>query len=247
MNSAFQLWPCIDLSGGAIVRLKRGDFSQQTQYQASVPDLLSSFARFAEGVHVVDLDGAKNGHAANAEMVKAVVESSANHQLPVELGGGVRTLQDAEARLEQGISRVIVSTAAVEQSDFLPQCLRRFGAARIALGLDIRSGQVATRGWQAESAQDAQQLLQRFADAGLQRVILTDIARDGTLGGVCADFFADFVARFPQLDIFAAGGVARLQDLHALRQAGCAGAVFGKALYEGAITAEELVSFAGGR
>jgi phosphoribosylformimino-5-aminoimidazole carboxamide ribotide isomerase len=230
----FSLYPAIDLKGGQVVRLKRGEMDQATIYADDPAAQASSFieAGFA-WVHMVDLDGAFAGKPANAEAVRAIIAAVPGARL--QLGGGIRTMETAEAWLAAGVSRIILGSAAVKDPDFARAACRAF-PGRVALGIDARDGMVATEGWAETSDVSATDLARRFEDSGAAAVIYTDIARDGMLTGVNVTATAA-LARAVRLPVIASGGVAGVEDITALREAdaGIEGAILGRALYDGRI------------
>jgi phosphoribosylformimino-5-aminoimidazole carboxamide ribotide isomerase len=230
----FSLYPAIDLKGGQVVRLKRGEMDQATIYADDPAAQARSFieAGFA-WVHMVDLDGAFAGKPANAAAVRAIIAAVPGAKL--QLGGGIRSMETAEAWLAAGVSRIILGSAAVKDPDFARAACRAF-PGRVALGIDARDGMVATEGWAETSDVSATDLARRFEDSGAAAVIYTDIARDGMLTGVNVTATAA-LARAVRLPVIASGGVAGVEDITALREAdaGIEGAILGRALYDGRI------------
>lgn len=224
--------PAIDLKDGKCVRLYKGDFS--TVHQVS-DDPLQTAAEFqtagAEWIHMVDLDGAKDGVRKNGEIVREVCMKSG---MKVELGGGIRTMEDIEARLTLGVARVILGTVALTDPDLVRRACARY-PGRIACGIDAKDGRVAVRGWVEASDVDPVDLALRMKDAGVLNVIYTDIRRDGMQTGPNVEATAELVRR-TGLRVIGSGGVGKIQDLYDLRDAGCAGAIVGKALYNGNFT-----------
>lgn len=229
----FHLYPAIDLKGGQVVRLKRGDMAQATVYADDPAAQAASFATqgFA-WVHVVDLDGAFAGKPANVAAVKAII--AAVPGLSVQLGGGIRDMATAEAWLAAGVTRIILGSAAVKDPDFARAACRAF-PDRVALGIDARDGFVATEGWAETSATTAIDLAKAFEGSGAAAVIYTDIARDGMLSGVNVEGTAA-LARAVTMPVIASGGVASTDDIVALKAEGVvSGAILGRALYDGRV------------
>ena len=237
------LYPAIDLKGGQCVRLKRGDMDQATVYN---PDPAAQARAFAAAgfrwIHVVDLDGAFSGSPKNAAAVSAILAAV---DLPVQLGGGIRDLKTVEAWLSRGLERVILGTAAVKNLDLVREAAAKF-QGRVAVGIDARDGFVAVEGWAEVSSLPARDLAERFRDAGVAAVIFTDIGRDGMLAGVNVGATAD-LARGLGIPVIASGGLASVEDIRALkaREAdGIAGAILGRALYDGRVDAGQALKAA---
>lgn len=241
-NNSFQLWPAIDLLDGKPVRLLRGDYAQKTDYSEdfSLENLARIFSECAAGIHVVDLDGARNGKVTNREAIEKIVKNST---IPVEVGGGIRSFSDAKILFEIGVSRIILGTSALENPDFLRELLGKFGAEKVIVGVDTKNGVVATHGWENASEILAHDFLNNLQNIGVKTVIFTDISTDGTLGGSPIETFHALVSTFPNLDIIASGGVASVSDLEHLRNIEVRGAIFGKAFYEGRISVDDLVNW----
>jgi phosphoribosylformimino-5-aminoimidazole carboxamide ribotide isomerase len=237
------LYPAIDLKGGQVVRLARGEMDRATVYSADPAAQARAFAEAGFAwLHVVDLDGAFAGQPANAEAVRAIL--AAVPRAKVQLGGGIRSMAVAEAWLAAGVARIILGSAAVKDPGFARAACRAF-PGRVALGIDARDGMVATEGWAEVSDVPAVELARRFEDAGAAAIITTDIARDGMLSGVNVAATAA-MARAVSVPVIASGGVAGVADLVALREAkaGIEGAILGRALYEGRLTPAEALAAA---
>jgi phosphoribosylformimino-5-aminoimidazole carboxamide ribotide isomerase len=246
-SSRLTLYPAIDLKGGQVVRLKRGDMAEATVYADDPARQARAFA--AAGfpwIHVVDLDGAFAGRPANAAAVEAIL--AAVPGTPVQLGGGIRTMATLEAWLARGVRRVILGSAAVKDPGFARAACRAH-PGRVALGMDARGGLVATEGWAEASTLSALDLAKAFEDAGAAAIIYTDIERDGMLGGVNLEATLA-LARAVAVPVIASGGVASLDDLAALAALageGIEGVIIGRALYDGRIApARALRLVAGG-
>lgn len=240
---SFTLYPAIDLKGGQVVRLLRGEMAEATVYAADPAAQAQAFAAAGfSWLHVVDLDGAFAGRPANAEAVRAILAAVPGMQ--VQLGGGIRSLAVAEAWLAAGVARIVLGSAAVKDPAFVRQACRAF-PGRVAIGIDARDGMVATEGWAETTNIPAIDLARRFADAGAAAIITTDIARDGMLAGVNVAATAA-MARAVAVPVIASGGVAGVEDIRALRAAGAgiAGAILGRALYEGRLSPAEALAAA---
>ncbi len=242
----FTLYPAIDLKGGQVVRLKRGDMAEATVYASDPAAQARVFAAAGFGwVHVVDLDGAFAGKPANAAAVENIL--AAIPGLPIQLGGGIRSMATVEAWLSRGVRRVILGSAALKDPDFTREACRAH-PGRVAVGIDARGGMVATEGWAEVSTMPALDLAQRFEDAGAAAIIYTDIERDGMLGGVNLEATLA-LARAISLPVIASGGVASLNDLAALKAVsaeGIEGVIIGRALYDGRIEPTQALRLAQG-
>ncbi len=233
--------PAIDLKDGKCVRLAQGRADRETVYDEDPVAVARAFARDgAAMLHLVDLDGAFSGHSANLEMIRAIRHAVA---LPIELGGGMRTVADVEAMLALGIDSVIVGTMAVRHPERLEAILARFAPERLQLGIDARDGKVAVSGWTEDTALDAVEFARAWQAKGIGRVVFTDIARDGMLQGPNLPAIRRF-AQESGVRVTASGGVATAQDLARLAELeplGVDRAIVGKALYEGSVTLSEVV------
>ncbi len=237
------LYPAIDLKDGQCVRVLHGDLSTATVFNNSPADQARAWADGGfHWIHVVDLNGAVSGRAVNGAAVEQILNAVS---VPVQLGGGIRTLADIERWIEAGVSRVILGTVAVTEPEIVRQAARKW-PEQIAVSVDVRGGKVATQGWTESSDLDAVTVAKRFEDAGVGALIITDIDRDGTVMGFDVDAFgaiADAVA----IPVIAAGGLASVDDivrLKARKGTPIHGAVLGRALYNGAITPSEALQVA---
>jgi phosphoribosylformimino-5-aminoimidazole carboxamide ribotide isomerase len=241
-----RLIPAIDLRHGRCVRLYQGDFGAETRYEYEPLDLLARYRNLgASWLHVVDLDGAKDGVLANRSIIIALASQRA---VRLQVGGGVRSADAVDDLLRQGVGRVVVGSAAVERPGEVQDWLIRFGTDRICLAFDVRldgegTPRVRTRGWTEETAMSLWDAIARFPVQHIKHVLCTDIERDGALSGPNMELYSQAVTRFPNLAWQASGGVRSAADLAALAQIGVAGAVSGKALLEDLITSEELRPF----
>jgi phosphoribosylformimino-5-aminoimidazole carboxamide ribotide isomerase len=232
------LYPAIDLKEGRCVRLVRGDMNQATVFNDDPASQAASFADAgASWLHLVDLDGAFAGKPINAKAVEAIVDAV---DIPVQLGGGIRNLDTIEQWLDCGVMRVILGTAAVKDPDLVRQACRSF-PGHVAVGIDARAGRVAVEGWAEETDIDATDLARKFADAGVDAIIYTDIDRDGVLQGANIPATAE-LARTVSVPVIASGGISSLSDIRALIADKCiAGAIIGRALYDGRIDLREAL------
>jgi phosphoribosylformimino-5-aminoimidazole carboxamide ribotide isomerase len=237
------LYPAIDLKAGQCVRVLHGDLDTATVFNTSPADQATRFADSGfHWIHVVDLNGAVQGKAVNAAAVEAILSSVS---IPVQLGGGIRTLKDIEGWIEAGVSRVILGTVAVREPEIVKQAARNW-PEQIAVSVDVRKGKVALQGWTEDSDLDAVSVAKQFEDVGVGALIITDIDRDGALMGFNVDAFgaiADAVA----IPVIAAGGLASVDDIIKLKArpgVPIAGAVLGRAIYTGAIKPGEALAAA---
>src|ERR1700694_444751 len=235
--------PAIDLRQGKCVRLTQGRKDAATVYDADPIKVAEAFESDGAGMlHVVDLDGAfSESNKRNREVLRELVRAVS---IPVQFGGGRRGAKDIEQVISSGVARVVIGTLAVESPDLLAKFVELFGVDHIVVGIDARNGQVVTRGWETEEQMSALTLARRVAAAGVERIIYTDVQRDGTLAGVNIDQTC-LIAETSGLKITASGGVASLEDLQRLRAVsdrGIASAIIGKALYEGRFTVAEAIT-----
>ncbi|MBU8880930.1 1-(5-phosphoribosyl)-5-[(5-phosphoribosylamino)methylideneamino]imidazole-4-carboxamide isomerase [Bacillus sp. FJAT-29790] len=237
---SFTIYPAIDMRGGKCVRLLQGDYDQETVYGDSPFKMAKKFAdEGAEWIHMVDLDGAKDGKRVNdASVIQAAKELKAK----VQIGGGIRIEEDIVHYLENGISRVIIGSIAVSNPAFAIEMIKKYGS-KIAVGLDAKNGYVATHGWLNTSEVKAVDLGKRFADAGAETFIFTDIATDGMLSGPNVEAVR-LLAKETGKSVIASGGVSELADLTRLKgfsKEGVAGVIVGKAIYEGRFSVTEAL------
>lgn len=234
------LFPAIDLYEGQAVRLYQGDYRQMTVYSPDPAALAQKFAETgATHIHLVDLEGARDGTTPNLQLIRRI---AAETGLFVEVGGGIRNMDIARAYLENGVSRVILGTAAVTDPDFLQNALDTWGE-RVAVGADLRGGQVAIRGWQQTSDEGAEAFFDRMQGLGVSTMICTDISRDGAMRGANLELYRRLAKR-QGLQIVASGGVSSLDDIKALREMNLYGAILGKAYYTGAVDLAEALEAA---
>lgn len=232
-----KIFPAIDLYDGKAVRLYKGDFSQMTVYNENAAKVALQFrSAGAKYMHLVDLEGAKQGSPANAEVIKDIRMAFGGF---VELGGGIRNMQTVDYYLSLGIDRVILGTAAVTDPGFLKAALAKYGK-RIAVGVDILDGCVAIKGWTEKTQLKAEDFFQSMQDLGVKAIICTDISRDGAMQGTNRELYRKLSRQF-DMDIIASGGVSNMEDIVALQEMGLYGAIIGKAYYTGAIDLRRAV------
>lgn len=233
-----QLYPAIDMKGGKCVRLTQGHFDKVKVYGDSPADMARLWAgQGASYLHLVDLDGALAGHSVNEGAIRAIVEQV---DVPVELGGGLRSAEAVQYMLNLGVSRCIIGTKAAERPEFIRELVEQFGPERIVAGVDARDGMVAVDGWGRTSAVTAVDLCLKMKEYGVQHVVYTDISRDGMLNGPNVAY-TKMLAEKTGLNVIASGGVSCMEDLDLLFGSGISGVVIGKALYEGKVSLEEAV------
>lgn len=237
------IFPAIDIRGGKCVRLTEGDFAQETVYADNPADMAKRWANEgAEFLHVVDLDGAVAGKPVNLDIVKTIANSV---DLPIQLGGGIRTLETIAEILTAGVTRVILGSIAVRQPELVKAACGTYGE-RIVVGIDARKGQVAVDGWGVSGNVSAGELAEKMAASGVARIVYTDISRDGTLTGV-NKAETEALALRAGIPVIASGGVGGLSDIQALSGAkGIEGVIVGKALYAGALTLPDAIKAARG-
>jgi phosphoribosylformimino-5-aminoimidazole carboxamide ribotide isomerase len=237
------LYPAIDIYEKKAVRLTRGEYAQMTFYSDDVPMIAKSFRDAgAERMHMVDLEGARTGETPNFDVIARAVSESG---LFTEVGGGIRSEEVVKRYLDAGISRVILGTASARDPAFLADMLQKFGE-KIAVGVDIKDGYVATHGWTQTTDETCDQAFSRLEKLGVKTVILTDISRDGMLSGANNQLYARLSQKTP-IEIIASGGVSTVEDIRALAALGIHGAILGKALYEKKITLSDALFAAGGK
>jgi phosphoribosylformimino-5-aminoimidazole carboxamide ribotide isomerase len=220
--------PAIDIRGGRCVRLVEGDFARETAYGDDPSEMAQHWeAEGAQRLHVVDLDGARDGIRGNAEVIRRLLGAV---QIPVQVGGGIRSLDTAQSLLAEGAARVVIGTIAAEDPEIMRTWVAALGAEHVVVGVDARGGRVATHGWQNMTDLDVLKFCQLLKDCGVERVLYTDVARDGRLSGPDVEgtrAIADL------LKVIGSGGVSTVDHLRELAEAGAEGAIIGTALYEG--------------
>ena len=238
-----QIYPAIDLRGGQCVRLKQGDYSQETVFGADPAEMAQRWvAEGATYLHLVDLDGAKEGRPVNGRSIRAIVEAAG---VPCQLGGGLRAEDHIKQAISWGVARVIIGTKALQSPTWLMQMSLQF-PGRIALGIDAKGGKVATQGWLDVSEVSALDLARQCARPPLSAIIYTDISRDGMMQGANVTAMAEMVTAV-QVPVIASGGVTTLDDVRALQANGLAGAIIGRSLYEGQLDLREVLAIVSGK
>lgn len=235
------IYPAIDILGGKVVRLYRGDYGKVTPYSLTCAEAARRFQQCgARYLHAVDLDGAKSGGMENAACIGELIASTG---LKVEIGGGIRTEERVQSYLSAGAHRVILGTAAVRDPDFAQQMAQKYGD-KIAVAVDAAEGKVAAEGWRSVTKVDAVQFCRELAARGVRAVIYTDISRDGAMQGANLAVYGELV-KIKGLAVTASGGVTFPQEIAKLRDMGVYAVILGKALYEGALDLKEAIALAG--
>ena len=233
-----EIIPAIDLIDGKCVRLTEGDYTQKKVYNEDPLEVAKEFeAHGIRRLHLVDLDGARAQHIVNHK----VLERIATHtNLLIDFGGGLKSDEDVRIAFESGARQVTGGTVAVKNPELFLGWLERYGPERLILGADVKDGKVAVSGWQEQSELELFAFLEGYLQKGISYSICTDISKDGRLEGSALELYKSLIARFPELKLIASGGVTTIDEVHALREAGCYGAIIGKAIYEGRIRLQEL-------
>lgn len=232
--------PAIDLYEGKAVRLYKGDYENMTVYSDNPVEIAEDFKNCgATHIHMVDLEGAKDGTTPNLGIVKQVAEETG---LFVEIGGGIRSMETVEAYLSAGVSRVILGTAAVNDEEFLKKAVAEYGSA-IAVGADVKDGYVAIKGWLEKSQYTLDQFMEKMQGLGIETIICTDISKDGAMKGTNLELYRELSEKF-SMNIIASGGVSSMEDVRELRTMDVHGAIIGKAYYTGAIDLKEAIEVA---
>lgn len=236
-----RIYPAIDIIDGNCVRLVQGDYSQKTKFADDPTDVAKRWqAQGGEFIHIVDLDGAKSGTTPNMELILKIANSV---DVPIEVGGGIRNMDVVESYLENGVHRVIIGTAALEDTEFVKETVDKYGD-RIAVGIDAKDGMVAVSGWEQVSKMPALTLAKKMQELGVAYIIYTDIATDGMLKGPNVAAMTEMVKTVPNVNIIASGGVSGIDDIKALMETGVEGAIVGKALYTDRLNLTDAVMLA---
>ncbi|WP_306252645.1 1-(5-phosphoribosyl)-5-[(5-phosphoribosylamino)methylideneamino]imidazole-4-carboxamide isomerase [Parvularcula sp. IMCC14364] len=238
------IYPAIDLIDGKCVRLAQGSFDAVTHYDDKPADRLAAFVRDgARQVHIVDLDGARSGAPVQHQLIGNLATSAG---VIVQAAGGVRTEAHVASLLDSGVSRVVIGSLAVLDKDRVLQWLEKYGGEKFTISLDVKIQDdepiIATHGWEKSSGEILWDTLSLYAAAGLQHLLVTDVARDGMLSGPNLELMTSIIRRFPNVSLQASGGVGTLEDIVSLKEAGATAAIVGKAIYEGRFTLPEAIN-----
>lgn len=233
-----ELIPAIDLIGGKCVRLTKGDYDTQKVYNEDPVAVAREFEEYGfKRLHVVDLDGARSKHVVNHKVLERMAQAT---NLIIDFGGGIKTDEDIRIATENGAQMVTVGSVAVTQPELFLGWLQQLGSERIILGADVKNGRISINGWKEDSSDELIPFLDKYIQKGVQKVLCTEISKDGTLQGPATALYREIMTQFPQCHLIASGGVSSMNDLKELDQAGIPAVVFGKAIYEGRIALKDL-------
>ncbi len=236
-----ELIPAIDIIGGKCVRLVQGSYQQKTIYPEDPLVIAGAFADMGvRRLHLVDLDGALKGEVVNLVVLEQIVRETG---LIVDFGGGVKTDKDVRSVFEAGAAMITAGSIAVSNKNLVEEWLSEFGPEKIILGADVREGRIAVNAWKENTQEGIFDFIEGYEKTGVQKVICTDISRDGMLKGPSTDLYRELTGRFPGMEIIASGGVSGMQDIRDLEKTGVKGVIFGKAFYEGYLTAGDISSY----
>lgn len=233
------IYPAIDMRGGKCVRLRQGNYDDMTVYENDPVKVARKWEDLgASYIHLVDLDGARAGVSQNSEVIQKIADAVS---VPVQVGGGIRTLEDIEKKISAGVSRVILGTVAIENPELVAEAVKQFGD-KIAVGIDAKNGLVATHGWEQVSSVPAVDFALKMAEIGVKTIIYTDIATDGMLSGSNVEAMGEMAAAVPTVNVIASGGIGSLSDIRDLLPTGVEGVIVGKALYDERFTLPEAIA-----
>jgi len=233
--------PAIDLIDGKCVRLMQGDYAQKTIYNENPAEVAKSFEDAGlQRLHVVDLDGAKAGKIVNYKTLEHIANAT---DLIIDFGGGIKQKKDIELVLNSGAAMATIGSIAVKNENLFSTWIADFGADKFLLGADVKNEKIAINGWLETTNTDVCSFIQKYAAKGIKNIFCTDVSKDGLLQGPSTDLYKKIIARFPQINFIASGGVSNVEDLQTLAQIGCYGAIVGKAIYENKISLKELLQF----
>lgn len=233
-----QIIPAIDIINGKCVRLTKGDFSKQVIYHDDPLEAARKFEQAGfERLHMVDLDGAKSGMVKNLHVLENI---SSNTNLRIDFGGGIKNIDDVSNVFNAGASMVTLGSIAAKRPSVVEEWIMEFGTEKIFIGADVLNENVKIKGWLEDAGQKILDFIGKMAAAGAQNIFCTDISKDGMMKGPSVDLYRKILSAFPGINLVASGGIATIRDVHALKDAGCHGAIIGKALYEGKISLSQL-------
>lgn len=233
-----ELIPAIDIIDGKCVRLTKGDYNNKKIYNENPITVAHDFEKQGfRRLHIVDLDGAKSNHIVNVDILKRITSET---NLIVDFGGGIKTDNDIELAFQNGASMVTIGSIAVTQPKLFVSWIDKYGPERIILGADVRNGKISINGWKEDSTEELLPFLKYYIDKGINKVLCTDISKDGMLQGTAIELYKSVMREYPTLQLIASGGVSCLSDIIELEKNGIPAVVFGKAIYEGKINLNEL-------
>ena len=236
-----QIIPAIDIIEGKCVRLTKGDYSQKKIYNEHPLEVARQFEDAGlQRLHLVDLDGAKAGAVKNWKVLEAIAGKT---NLQIDFGGGVKSEKDVQIIFDCGAAWATIGSMAVKDEEQFVSWLQHFGANKFLLGADVKNEKIAVSGWTETTDIWIYDFIQKYLEHGIQQLFCTDVAKDGLLEGPSTDLYKNIIEKFPNLHFIASGGVSSMQDLDALRNIGCKGAIVGKAIYEGRVKLSELSTF----
>ncbi len=233
-----EIIPAIDLIDGECVRLSQGDFAQKKIYSENPLEIAKSFEAVGlKRLHIVDLDGAKNGKVTNLKVLKTI---AANTNLTIDFGGGIKTDEDIKSVFDAGAEMASIGSVAVKNAEKFFEWLNQYGSKKILLGADVKGENLAINGWQTETEIEILPFLQDYFAKGVTQTFVTDISKDGLLQGSSNDLYASILHEIPEIKLIASGGVSNIEDIYELEKIGCSGVIVGKAIYEGRIKLNDL-------
>ena len=238
-----EIIPAIDVIDGRCVRLAQGDFAREKVYRENPLDAAREFENAGlKRLHIVDLDGAKNGRVTNLEVLGTIARQT---NLTIDFGGGIKTVEDVESVFEAGAAMASIGSVAVKNPDRFFAWLDKFGGEKILLGADVRDEKLAINGWQTNTKIEIIPFLKNYFAKGVTQTFVTDISKDGLLAGSSNELYRKILDEIPELKLIASGGVSKIEDIDALEKIGCAGVIVGKAIYENRINLKDLAKYAG--
>ena len=236
-----EIIPAIDLINGKVVRLTEGDYARKTEYASNPLDIAKQFEDAGlRRLHIVDLDGAKKGAVVNWEVLESIASKTS---MLVDFGGGVKQKADVKRIMDAGAKWVTIGSMAVKQPEVFGEWLEEFGPRNFFLGADVRNGKIAVGGWLETTGNDVHEFIMQYTEKDLRYVFCTDISKDGKLEGPSTDLYRELLSKNASIQLVASGGVTTMQDLYDLKEAGCHGAIVGKAIYENRISLPDLIKF----
>ena len=238
-----EIIPAIDLIDGKCVRLSQGDFAQKKIYNENPLETAKEFENAGlKRLHIVDLDGAKNGQVTNLKVLEKI---AGNTNLTIDFGGGIKTDEDIKSVFDAGAEMASIGSIAVKNKERFFAWLERFGSEKILLGADVKNEKLAINGWQTETEIEILPFLEDYFAKGISQSFVTDISKDGLLQGAGIELYERVIKHLPKLKLIASGGVSKIEDIYKLEKIGCAGVIVGKAIYEGKIKLKDLAKYVG--